>query len=247
MVNSRIRFSGILIAFVVLAGCARKAPAPGSPPAPDARRPVPAARETVTVRDAALDRRVGILELRLLAKDAQIEALTRQLDDARQEVVRAMAKLRTLATRAEAASGMAEAEIAVQTLRGKAEHTMPELDQAERLLQMSSAEFNDENYGGALYLANQAKGVARLGEDRLAGAQQLAARPGEVPFAVPVPLKVTTATNVRGGPGTSFPVLFTLAAGALVVGHSYADDWVRVADDGGRVGWVAGNLVTGRQ
>ena len=114
------------------AGGAREAPAAVSPPAPDARRPVPAARETVTVRDAALDRRVGILELRLLAKDAQIEALTRQLDDARQEVVRAMAKLRTLATRAEAASGMAEAEIAVQTLRGKAEHTMPELDQAER-------------------------------------------------------------------------------------------------------------------
>ena len=247
MANLTTSFAGMLGVSLLLGACAHRAPAPGSPPAPDARAPAPTARETVTVRDAALDRRVGILELRLLAKDAQIEALTRQLDDARQEVVRAMAKLRTLATRAEAASGMAEAEIAVQTLRGNAQHAMPELDQAEHLLQMSSAEFNDENYGGALYLANQAKGAARVGEDRLAGAQQLAARPGEVPFAVPIPLKVTTPTNVREGPGTSFPVLFTLAAGALVVGHSYADDWVRIADDGGRVGWVAGNLVAGRQ
>jgi uncharacterized coiled-coil protein SlyX len=245
MANQAVVCFGPFAASLLLAACAPKAPAPGAPPGP-VTGPT-AARETVTVRDAALDRRVGVLDLRLLAKDAQIEALTRQLDDARQEVVRAMAKLRTLATRAEAASGMAEAEIAVQTLRGKAERTSPELEQAERLLQMSSAEFNDENYGGALYLANQAKGAARAGEDRLAGAQQLPARAGEVAFAVPVPLKVTTTTNVREGPGTNFPVLFTLAAGALVMGHSYADDWVRVADDGGRVGWVAGNLVTGRQ
>jgi uncharacterized coiled-coil protein SlyX len=238
--------SGTLAVSLLFAACAHHAPAPDASPRP-VSAPRSPTRETVTVRDPALDRRVGILELRLLAKDAQIEALTRQLDDARQEVVRAMAKLRTLATRAEAASGMAEAEIGVQTLRSKAERSMPELEQAEHLLQMSSAEFNDENYGGALYLANQAKGAARVGEDRLAGAQQLAVRPGEVPFAVPVPLKVTAPTNVREGPGTAFPVLFTLADGALVMGHSYADDWVRVADDAGRVGWVAGNLVAGRQ
>jgi uncharacterized coiled-coil protein SlyX len=233
----------MLAASLLLVACAHNTPRPGAPPGPS----TPAVRETVTVRDPALDRRIGVLELRLLAKDAQIEVLTRQVDDARQEVVRAMAKLRTLATRAEAASGMAEAEIAVQTLRTKADRGSPELEQAQRLLQMSSGEFNDENYGGALYLANQAKGAARVGEDRLAGAQQLAVRPGEVPFAVPVPLKVITATNVREGPGTNYPVLFTLAAGALVVGHSYADDWVRIAADSSRVGWVAGNLVTGRQ
>jgi uncharacterized coiled-coil protein SlyX len=247
MASSLFRCPGTLAAWVMVAACARNAPAPEAAPEPAAHAPAPAARETVTVRDVTLDRRVGVLELRLLAKDAQMEALTRQLDDARQEVVRAMAKLRTLATRAEAASGMAEAEIAVQTLRGKAERSTPELEQAERLLRLSAAEFNDENYGGALYLATQAKGAARLGEDRLAGAQQIGSRPGETPFAFPVPLKVTTPTNVRDGPGTNFPVLFTLAAGALVVGHSYADDWVRVADDSGRMGWVAGNLVTGRQ
>ena len=236
---------GTLAVPLVAGACARSAPAPGAPPAPSHATAAP--RETVTVRDVALDRRIGVLELRLLAKDAEIKALTQQLDDARQEVVRAMAKLRTLATRAEAASGMAEAEIAVQTLRGKADPSMPELGQAEHLLRMSSAEFNDANYGGALYLANQAKGAARVGEDRLAAAQQLPARPGEVPFAVPVPLAVTTATNVREGPGMRFAVLFTLPAGAQVMGHSFADDWVRIAADSGRVGWVAGNLVTGRQ
>ena len=245
MARAAVACCGTLAVSLVAGACASNTRAAGAPPEP--ARTAAAPRETVTVRDVALDRRVGVLQLRLLAKDAEIEALTRQLDDARQEVVRAMAKLRTLATRAEAASGMAEAEIAVQTLRSKADRSMPELEQAEHLLRMSSAEFNDENYGGALYLANQAKGAAGLGEDRLAGARQLPTRPGEVPFAVPVPLAVTGATNVREGPGTGFRVLFTLPAGAKVLGHAYADDWVRIAADSGRVGWVAGNLVTGRQ
>src|SRR4051812_12870750 len=60
--------------------------------------------ETVTVRDPDNDRRVTRLELRLMERDAQIVDLQTHLDDARQEVVRAMAKLQTIASRAEAAS-----------------------------------------------------------------------------------------------------------------------------------------------
>jgi hypothetical protein len=200
-------------------------------------------RETVVVRDRELDRRLAAAELDLLAKDAQINALTRQLDDARQEVVRAMARLRTLASRAEAASGLAEAELAVQSLRTKAERS-PELSQAEQLLNLGGDEFAKENYGGALYLANQAKTAARAGESR-AAAQQLTPRPGQVTFAVPVPLRVTGSGNVREGPGASFPVVFTLEAGTPVWGHSYAGDWVRIVDDSGRAGWIARSLVSG--
>jgi hypothetical protein len=198
------------------------------------------------VRDRDQDRRIATLELQLLEKGAQIDALTGQLGDARQEVVRAMARLRTLATRAEAASGMAEAELAVQSLRGKADRAGPELAQAQQLLDLSGREFNAENYGGALYLANQAKTVAKEGESRVAGAQDLKPRPGEVVFAIPVPLKVTSRANVREGPGTNFAVLFTVDANALVLGHSYTSDWVRVVDDTGRTGWITRNLVTGR-
>lgn len=188
-----------------------------------------------------------MLELQLLAKDAETDALAKQLDDARQEVVRSMAKLRTLATRAEASSGMAEAEIAVQSLRSKSDHPGTELPQAEQLLNMSSGEFSSENYGGALYLANQAKNVAQAGEERLAGAQRLVSRPGEVAFTVPVPLRMAGRGNVREGPGTNFQVLYTLEAGALIVGHSYSNEWVRIVDDQGRAGWVTRNLVAGRK
>jgi uncharacterized coiled-coil protein SlyX len=228
-----------------LAACARGAP-PQTSPAPDSTARPPAVRETVTVRDRDQDRRIATLELRLLEKDAQLQALTGQVNDARQEVVRAMARLRSLATRAEAASGIAEAELAVQSLRSKADRAGSELAQAQQLLDLSGTEFNSENYGGALYLANQAKTVAKEGESRVAGAQDLTPRPGEVVFAVPVPLKVVSRANVREGPGTSFAVLFTLDPGALVLGHSYAADWVRVVDDGGHAGWITRNLVIGR-
>src|SRR2546422_9689182 len=61
--------------------------------------------------------RVARLGLLVAERDAQVEDLQARLDEARQEVVRALAKLQTVASRAEAASAIAEAEIAVQALR----------------------------------------------------------------------------------------------------------------------------------
>ncbi len=188
---------------------------------------------------ADLEARVARLEVRLLESDAQIEDLQGKLDDARQEAVRAMAKLQTLATRAEAASGMAEAEIAVDSLKAAAgSQQPPELSQSVRLLQMSTTEFDKSNYGGSLYLANQAKLAAGAGHGRLAASSGSALRQGEVLLAVPVRLKTVSTGNVREGPGTGFKVLFTLQPGAEVVGYSYLDTWLRVGDQAGRAGWV---------
>jgi uncharacterized coiled-coil protein SlyX len=197
-----------------------------------------------SARQADLEQRVARLELRLLERDAQIEELQTRLDDARQEVVRAMAKLQTLATRAEAASGMAEAEVAVQPLQGaNGQSATPEYAQARRLLDQSTAEFNKSNYGGALYLANQAKSLAGVGKGRLASTDRGSLRAGEVPFAVPLNVQATGHANVREGPGTAFRVAFTLESGAGLVAYSYADEWVRITDDGGRSGWIYRTLI----
>src|SRR5207249_2115448 len=77
----------------------------------------PAAPRSAPVHDSVLERRVARLELLVAERDAQVEDLQARLDEARQEVVRALAKLQTVASRAEAASAIAEAEIAVQALR----------------------------------------------------------------------------------------------------------------------------------
>src|SRR5438093_906253 len=135
--------------------------------APPVRAPRDTARVTqrapAVVRDTALEQRAARLELKVLEQEAQVDELQSRLDDARREVVRAMAKLQSLATRAEAASGMAEAEIALQALRatnGSNAPPSPEYAQGSQLLQLATTEFDQQNYAGALYLATEAKNAA---------------------------------------------------------------------------------------
>jgi len=209
--------------------------------APPMRVPRDTARVTqrspAVVRDTALEQRAARLELKVLEQEAQVDELQSRLDDARREVVRAMAKLQSLATRAEAASGMAEAEIALQALRaanGSNAPPSPEYGQGGQLLQLATTEFDQQNYAGALYLATEAKNAA-------------ATRKGEVPFALPLRLQTTGRANVREGPGGNFKVLFTLETGVPIVAYSYVDQWVRIRDDSDRPGWIHQTLVDRRQ
>ena len=236
----------LFVAAVGIAACASKS-TPATPDGPAPAKPAPSTRtvrETVTVRDPELERRLSRSELRLMEKEAQVAELQTRLEDARDEVVRTMAKLQTLASRAEAASAMAEADVALQSLRNaEGARQLPELGQVTKFVQQSTAEFNKQNYGGALYLADQAKITAIAARARLSGgARNL--RPGETPFAVPVRLKVASRGNVREGPGTSFAVVFAVEAGNALTGFSYTDEWVRVTDDAGRSGWIFRSLVT---
>jgi uncharacterized protein YgiM (DUF1202 family) len=153
-----------------------------------------------------------------------------------------MAKLQSVASRAQAASAMAEAEVALQTMKAGVTADPPEATQVTRLVRQSATEFDKANYGGALYLANQAKTVASSYRGRL-GVNREGTRPGETLFAVPIKLKTTSRGNVREGPGTNFPVSFTADPGSSIIGYSYADEWVRISDDGGRTGWIHQTLV----
>ena len=225
---------------VSFAACAGGAPL--ATPAPERLVVV----DTVVVRAAAdseLEQRVATLRLQLLERAAQVEDLQRRLDAARREVVRAMARMQTLASRA--ASAMAEAEIGVRAVTSAAGSAdVPEAIEARHLLVLSATEFADENYGGALYLASQARSAARSGEFQLTSERQGGRQPREVLFALPVPLSTARRSNVRTGPGLGFRVLFTIDPATPLVGHSYTERWVRITDDEGRAGWIFHNLVT---
>lgn len=232
---------------VALLGIACRHPRAGNPgpvrPSRDTTRV--SLRPSNPVRDTALESRAARLELKVLEQEAQVGELQSRLDDARREVVRAMAKLQSSATRAEAASGMAEAEIALQALRtanGNAPAS-PEWGQGTRLLQLATSEFDQQNYGGALYLATEAKNAAAAGQGRVGADSREATRRGEVPFALPLRLQTTNRANVREGPGAGFKVLFTLEGGAALIAYSYVDQWVRVRDDSDRPGWVHQTLI----
>jgi len=229
----------ILAATLPLTACA--SPKPETTARPAHHRPAPSA-----AAKAESDRRIARLELAVMDKEAQVEDLQTRLDETRQEVVRAMAKLQTIATRAEAASGMAEAELALQPLKAAAPQSSPEASQARRLLEESSHEFGKENYGGALYLANQAKTLAAAGRGRLAGGERVTERPGETAFGLPIPLSAVSVGNVREGPGLSARVSYSVQPGDSLTGYSYVDEWIRISDAGGRGGWIFRNLIERR-
>ena len=191
-----------------------------------------------------LEKRIGRLELSLMDKEAQVDVLQSQLEETRQEVVRAMAKLQTLASRAEAASAIAEAEVALQPLMAApGQTTPPEANQARSLLRESSAEFDKENYGGALYLANQSKAMAGAARGRLSAGDRGAQRPGETAFALPISLKASGRGNVRAGPGTGSRIEFAVEPGDDLIGYSYVDEWIRIGAEDGRSGWIFRSLV----
>jgi hypothetical protein len=242
-----MRWVLLLIAIHLITACSGlgKTPEPASPPPAEeqATASTPPAQPEV-VRDPLLEQQLARSELRLLEKEAQVENLQVLLDDARQEVVRTLAKLQSSATRAEAASGIAEAEIALQSLRTTG--TAPVAQEVSQLLKLATAEFDKQNYGGALYLASQAKGAAVAARGQFATAERAALRPGEAPFALPLQLQTTGRANVREGPGSGFKVLFTLPASASLTGYSFAEQWVRVTDESGRRGWIYQGLI-GRQ
>lgn len=230
--------------------CSGRGVTPGSASAEPAGDPPTTASPTSppaqsALADAQLEKKLARAELQLLEKDAQLEELQARLDDARREVVRAMAKLQSLATRAEAASGIAEAEIAFQALRSTP--TAPAAAEVSQLMKLSTAEFDKQNYGGALYLANQAKSAAaKSAQGQIAGTERDALRAGEMQFELPLKLQTSGRANVRDGPGGGFGVLFTLAAGAPLTGYSFSDQWVRISDDSGRRGWIHQGLIDRR-
>lgn len=246
-----------------------KKPAAAATPAPALKvRPEPCAgmaaeqkrlEESVASLNAekrTLEDQVTLLKLQMLEKETRAKelaeresALDEKLDEAIQEVVRTKSKLRSLDSRAEAASNLAEAEIALKSMEAQAKGAGGDRDlsQAKQLLKRSAEEFKNENYGGALYLANQAKSHLRTGEVRPTSRDNLSAGAGESPFETPLPLEFTRDGNVREGPGLEFKVVATLPKGSKVVGYSRKDRWLRVRGDKGVTGWVFQPLVSGRQ
>lgn len=226
----------LVCAALSVAACSPQQSTTGAPSGPLVRD---------SAREIELQRRIDRLELRVIEKETQVDELQTRLDDTRDEVVRTMAKLQTAASRAEAASGMAEAEVALRSLRSEAGSAqIPEVSQVHQLVQQSSAEFNKQNFGGALYLAQQAKSIAATGRARLSGGNRAgSSRPGEIAFAVPIRLRVGSRGNVRQGPGVNHAVAFEVDRGRVLTAYSYLDEWVRVSDDNGRSGWIFRALV----
>jgi hypothetical protein len=206
-------------------------------------------QETVAAQNGSSaqqhDTKLAKVQLLLLEKEAQIKDLRHRIDDAIVEVVRAKAKLRSLESKAEAASTMAEAEIALKSLKGvdAGPDRHPAFHQAGELLRMATVEFKKENFGGALYLSTQAKGQIKEGEELQKGRDKTALVPGEILFTFPLPLRLVDSTKLRGAPGQDGKLVAGLERATPVLGISHKGEWIRVKTEDGQNGWIYFNQV----
>jgi hypothetical protein len=141
------------------------------PAAPPARAPV-AVRETVQALQPPCApcteqfREVERLRLDLASREAEVRELrsdqrvqVKVLQESKREVTRAKVKLRRLATRADAASYLAEVEVALESLRSSrgAASASPRVVQAQRLLESTATPFAQGEYGVAMARAAEAE------------------------------------------------------------------------------------------
>lgn len=247
--NHRVLAVARLLPFAMLVGLAAGCAALSTP----ADR---GAAERAAARDAerAQASRLAALQLELVVLAAEnqqlrqaIELGRKQLDEAMLEVVRSKAKLGSLGSRAEAATALAESESLAKTLQSRAASIVEDSEYraAERMLALGIQEFKNDNFGGAYYLASNARTGFAVLVTRTATAvpPALADRP-ESRFAAPVELVFSTRGNVRESPSTEARVIRVADKGTGVFGLAARDLWILVQFRDGISGWAFYDLIT---
>lgn len=209
-----------------------------------------AARQDV---ERKLNSRIAAMQLELVVQASEkqrlIDALDlarKQLDEAVLEVVRSKAKLGSLGSRAEAATALAESESLAKTLQGRSPQMVNDQDYrvAERLLALGNQEFRNDNFGGAYYLASNARTAFAVMVARTASAVPSATgdRP-ELRFPQPVDLSFSSRGNVRERPSTEARAIRVAEKATPVKGVSARDLWILVEFADGMRGWAFHDLL----
>ena len=226
-----------------LAGCAttpEPEPPPPAAPAPVAPQVCPVcvdqAQEVARLRQDLASREAEIRELRSSQRD-QVKVI----QESTREVTRAKAKMRRLATQADAASYIAEVEVALGALRASlpASPPAPLVALAQSLLDSTAAPFAQGDYGAAMDRAAQAEQLIAVAADGQRPPSLRVRVPGEVLLQVTIPLRFVAAGTLRREPQPLSTAVAKLAKDTPLVAHAYRGSWMRVETPDGRSGWVA--------
>jgi hypothetical protein len=242
----RLRARAALALATIAAACTTAPPPPApEPPAPIVLAPLP----SITC-PACVDQGLEISRLKqdLASREAELRDLrssqrdqVKVIQESTREVTRAKAKLRRLATQADAASYLAEVEVALKALRATLppSSAQPLLALAQQLLESAAAPFAQGDYAAAMDRAAQAEQLVTVVADSQIPLGTRARVAGEIPLQVSVPLKVAADTHLRLQPAPKARVVAILKKDAAVTAQAYKGAWLRVETDDGRAGWIA--------
>lgn len=192
-------------------------------------------REIARLSQDLANREAEVRDLRSSQRDK-----VKELQESTREATRARVRLRRLATQADAASYIAEVEVAMAALHATlgAKSTVALLVLAQDILESTAAPYALGDYGGAMDRAAQAEQLIALVAQFQLRSGSRRRMPGEVPLQVSIPLKVTMDSNLRRQPLGKAPVVGVLKKNSPLVAHAYKGSWMQVETKDGRSGWV---------
>ena len=193
------------------------------------------AREIARLRQDVANRGAEVRDLRSNQRD-QVKVLR----ESAQEVTRAKVRLRRLATQADAASYVAEVEVAMESLRAArgSATAIPLVMLAQDILESTAVPFAQGDYGVTIERAAQAEQLIALAAHYQVRPRSRPRVPGEVPLQVAIPLQVTIGSSLRRQPRARAPLVGALKKDTRLVAHAYRGRWMLVRTEDGRAGWV---------
>lgn len=198
-------------------------------------------------------RKIERLEQLLAEKEEQIRNLNlrqqnqaKALQESTSKVTRDQVRLRRLATQPSAASSIAEAEVAMVSLKSSQVTTPERTLQAQRLLNAATASYAKGNYGAAMDHSAQAREFIEMvmsNHTRKASGPHLT----RVFFNVPIPLRAKSNVNLRQRPFSKATKLATLKKNSALTAQAYQGDWLQVQASDLFSGWVLNTLMEVRE
>jgi DNA repair exonuclease SbcCD ATPase subunit len=184
-------------------------------------------------------------ERALASLEERYATLEIELQSAVEEVLRSMARVRTVKTRALAVSRIAEVRVQLEAVPGTDdEEVATRLRRARDFLTRADAVLEEGNYGGASFLAERANDIIR--EARLAHDIRVSSNgntEGVIPIIPPRPMEVLENSNLREGPGIDTRRVGRAPRGTEVIAVARSDSWYQVETPSGLKAWISGDLV----
>lgn len=178
-------------------------------------------------------------------QQAHQQVQAKELQATTNQAAQAQVKLRRMASQPDAASTLAEVEVAMSSLKSSIT-TAPEQamqSQAQRLLDAAAAAYAQDDYATTVDRATQSRELIDMVNSQRAGksAHHLA-----VTFQSPIPLRARIDCKLRWSPRAGASVRSVLKKDSPVTALGYKGEWLHVQTDDGDTGWLLKTMVETR-
>jgi hypothetical protein len=209
----------------------------GQQEADDLRESLSEARkESSRLREALSERSAEVTALEEAKATLELE-----LKSALEELVRSQASLRNVQSRAFAVSRIAEVRVELQSYHKRDPALADRLQRAADFLDHADRAIQEDNMGGAAYLAERASELLRqvrtISEIRGPVPTEL------IPLVPPRMLKVLAVANLRKGPSSDSERLGSVEPGTELRAIARRGEWYQVEFEGPDPVWVHRRLV----